>query len=191
MSSGSLAQVARQSGVTAATGGLALTDVTVSGTVPALNADSGSFSSSFTTDTFTVDGVDLADTALGPLSAAKLTAGTALTAADAHANDVLVNSSYATAHKLRTGRTLSIGGTNFKIIGIVERAAGRKSARCLHPAGQGAEHRPGLGQRQAGRQGEHRLRVRRERHGHPGGAAGDRAAAARRHGHRPATWPAR
>lgn len=118
MSAASLAQVTRLGGVSAATGGLALTDVTVSGTVPALNAGSGSFSSSFTTDTFTVDGVDLANTSLGPLSAAKLTAGSALTAADAHADDVLVNSSYATAHKLSVGKKLTIGGTSFTITGI-------------------------------------------------------------------------
>jgi ABC-type lipoprotein release transport system permease subunit len=118
MSAGSLARVARLSGVSAATGGLALTDVTVSGTVPALNAGSGSFSSSFTTDTFTVDGVDLANTSLGPLSAARLTAGSALTTADAHASDVLVNSSYATAHRLSVGHTMKIGGTSFTITGI-------------------------------------------------------------------------
>ena len=118
MKAASLAPVSRLGGVSAATGGLALTDVTVSGTVPALSAGHSSFSSSFTTDTFTVDGVDLANTSLGPLSAARLTAGSALTAADAHANDVLVNSSYATAHKLSVGNQLAIGGTSFTITGI-------------------------------------------------------------------------
>ena len=118
MKAASLAQVSRLGGVSAATGGLALTDVTVTGSVPALSAGRSSFSSSFTTDTFTVDGVDLADTSLGPLSAARLTAGSALTAADAHANDVLVNSSYATAHKLSVGKKLAIGGTSFTITGI-------------------------------------------------------------------------
>jgi len=119
MSSHSVAQVARLGGVSAATGGLVLTDVTVTGTAPSLNAGSGSFSSSFTTSTFAVDGVDLADTSLGPLSAARLTAGSALTAADAHADDVLVNSGYATAHQLGVGGALKIGGTGFTIIGIV------------------------------------------------------------------------
>jgi putative ABC transport system permease protein len=118
MKAASLAPVSRLGGVSAATGGLTLTDVTVSGTVPALSAGRSSFSSSFTTDTFTVDGVDLANTSLGPLSAARLTAGSALTAADAHANDVLVNSSYATAHKLSVGKKLVIGGTSFTITGI-------------------------------------------------------------------------
>jgi putative ABC transport system permease protein len=118
MSSASLAQAARLDGVSSAAGGLSLTDVTVTGTVPSLSAGSGSFSSSFTTNTFTVDGVDLGHAALGPLSAAKLTAGRALTRADAHANDVLVNASYATANKLSVGGKLVIGGTSFTITGV-------------------------------------------------------------------------
>ncbi len=115
----SLAKVAAVHDVTAAVGGLTLADVKVSGTVPPLSAGGGSFSSSFTTSTFTVDGVDLHHTGLGPLSAARLTSGTALTAADGHADDVLVDSGYATANKLSTGGKISIGGTGFKIIGIV------------------------------------------------------------------------
>jgi len=115
----SLARVAALHDVTATAGGLTLTDVTVTGTVPSITAGGGSISSSFTTNTFTVDGVDLADTALGPLSSAKLTSDSALTSADANSDDVVVNSSYATANKLSTGGTLNVGGTNFKIIGIV------------------------------------------------------------------------
>jgi putative ABC transport system permease protein len=117
--SGGLTQVARLHDVSAAAGGLTLNDVTVSGTVPALSAGSGSFSSSFTTNTFTVDGVDLSDTALGPLSSARLVSGSTLTGADANRDDVVVNSSYATANKLRTGQKLDIGGTSFTIAGIV------------------------------------------------------------------------
>ncbi|HEX5297962.1 MAG TPA: FtsX-like permease family protein [Streptosporangiaceae bacterium] len=115
MSSGALARAARLDGVSSVAGGLSLTDVTVSGTVPPLSAGSGSFSSSFTTNTFTVDGVDLSHASLGPLSAAKLTAGRALAPDDAHANDVLVNASYATANKLGVGGKLVIGGTSFTI----------------------------------------------------------------------------
>jgi putative ABC transport system permease protein len=117
--SGPVAKVARLDDVTAAAGGLTLNDVTVAGTVPALSAGGGSISSSFTTNTFTVDGVDLSDTSLGPLSSARLTAGSALTAADADRDDVAVNSGYATANKLSTGQKLDIGGTSFTITGIV------------------------------------------------------------------------
>jgi putative ABC transport system permease protein len=118
MSAGAAAPAARLDGVSSVAGGLALTDVTVSGTVPPLSAGSGSFSSSFTTNTFTVDGVDLSHALLGPLGAAKLTAGRALAPAAAHANDVLVNASYATANKLGVGGKLVIGGTSFTITGI-------------------------------------------------------------------------
>ena len=59
LTSSQLAAVSGQRHVTAVGGALALSDITVTGTVPALTAGSGSFSSSFTTSTFTVDGVDV------------------------------------------------------------------------------------------------------------------------------------
>jgi putative ABC transport system permease protein len=118
LSSGSLATIARQPGVTAADGGLTLSDVTVTGTVPAIKSG-GSFSSNFTTSSFTVDGVDPAKGTLGPLSAGKLTSGTAFTSADATAADALVDSGYAAQNRLSVNGTVDVGGTNFKIIGIV------------------------------------------------------------------------
>ena len=119
LSTGSVATVARQHDVTSAAGGLTLTDVTVTGTVPSISAGGGSYSSSFTTGSFTVEGVDPAHPALGSLSSAKLTSGAALTAADATADDALVDSGYAAQNKLATGSTVAVGGTNFKVIGIV------------------------------------------------------------------------
>jgi len=118
LSSGSVDKIARQHDVTAAAGGLTLNDVTVTGTVPAING-TGSFSSNFTTGSFTVDGVDVADGTLGPLSAATLTSGHALTAADAAADDAVADSGYAAQNKLSVGSTVSVGGTNFTVIGIV------------------------------------------------------------------------
>jgi putative ABC transport system permease protein len=119
LTAGQLAAVSGQQHVTAATGALALTDITVTGTVPALTAGSGSFSSSFTTNTFTVDGVDPAHASPGPLSSATVTAGRDLGPADATADVALADSGYATAGKLKTGSTVDIGGTSFKIVGIV------------------------------------------------------------------------
>ena len=117
----SVSAAAGQHDVTAVAGGLTLNDVTVSGTVPAISASTSgsSISSSFTTNSFTVDGVDTADTVLGPLSSAKITSGTGLTAGDANADDALVDSAYATQYKLSTGDTIHVGGTSFKIVGIV------------------------------------------------------------------------
>jgi putative ABC transport system permease protein len=119
LNAGSVTTAASQHDVTAAAGGLTLNDVTVTGTVPAISAGSGSISSSFTTSQFAVDGVDVGHTSLGPLSSAKVTSGTGLTAGDATADDALVDSAYATQYKLRTGDTIDVGGTKFKIIGIV------------------------------------------------------------------------
>jgi len=114
-----LAAVGRQSHVTGAVGGLSLTDVTVTGTVPALKEGAGSFSSSFTTNTFTVDGAAVGRTGLGPLGAATLTSGRAFTTADATADVALADSGYAVAQKLATGSKVDVGGTTFTIVGIV------------------------------------------------------------------------
>jgi putative ABC transport system permease protein len=114
-----LAAAAGQEHVTAATGALSLTDITVTGTVPPLSAGSGTFSSSFTTSTFTVDGVDVAHSSPGPLSSAAVTAGRGFDQADATGDVALADSGYAAAHKLTTGSAVAIGGTNFKVIGVV------------------------------------------------------------------------
>jgi ABC-type antimicrobial peptide transport system permease subunit len=119
LSANSVATVARQHDVAAAVGGLTLTDVTVTGTVPSISAGNGSLSSSFTTNSFAVDGVDLTNIALGSLSSARLTAGKALTSADANSDDAVIDSNYATQNKLAAGSTISVGGTNLKVIGIV------------------------------------------------------------------------
>jgi putative ABC transport system permease protein len=114
-----VAAVGRQAHVTSAVGGLALTDVTVHGTVPPLQSGSGTVSSSFTTSTFSVDGVDLGNTRLGPLGPAAVTAGRALRSADARSNVALADSGYATASKLRVGSSVTMGGTSFTIVGLV------------------------------------------------------------------------
>src|SRR5207244_8085162 len=66
---------------------------------------------------------------LGPLSTGKLSAGRTFTAADATSDVALVDASYATQNKLRTGSTIAIGNskgttTNFTVIGIVSEPAG-------------------------------------------------------------------
>jgi hypothetical protein len=111
--------VSRQRHITAATRALSLTDITATGTVPALGAGSGTFSSSFTTTTFTVDGVDVTGGSPGPLSSAAVTAGRNFGQADATADVALADSGYATANKLKTGSTVDIGGATFTIVGIV------------------------------------------------------------------------
>jgi putative ABC transport system permease protein len=122
LTSAQLARVAALHDVTAAVGGLSLVDGTVTGTIPAASIGKGqgkSIDSNLTESSFTVDGVDLTHTQAGPLSAAKITSGTRLTAADANADDALVDSGYAAQNRLHVGGTVDVGGTNFKITGMV------------------------------------------------------------------------
>jgi putative ABC transport system permease protein len=119
LTSRQLAAVSSQRHVTGAVGALVLSDITVTGSVPAITAGSGSFSSSFTTSTFTADGVNVTRSSPGPLSSATVTAGRGFGKADTSADVALADSGYATASKLKPGSTVNVGGTSFTIIGIV------------------------------------------------------------------------
>jgi ABC-type lipoprotein release transport system permease subunit len=126
-----VSSVSHLTNVAAAAGGLTLTDRVVTGTVPAVNTSGGggfgggggggggSFRSNFNVNSFTVDGVDIANGELGPLSSGKLASGRTFTSADASSNVAVVDSNYATSNKLTTGSTITIANTSFKVIGIV------------------------------------------------------------------------
>src|SRR6478609_11005108 len=137
ISSSSVATVAGLHDVAAAAGGLTLDNRTISGTVPAVNVNGGgfggggggsgsggsgnggqSFRANFTTSNFSVAGVDIGRGELGPLSSGKLSAGRTFSASDTGANVALVDASYATQNKLKTGSTIAVGSksgqaTNF------------------------------------------------------------------------------
>ena len=148
ISSSSVATVASLHGVVAAAGGLTLDNRTISGTVPAVNVNGGGFGgggggsgnggsgnggqnfrANFTTSNFSVAGVDIGRGELGPLSSGKLSTGRTFAASDANASVALVDASYATQHKLKSGSTIAIGNssgkaTTFKVVGIVSEPAG-------------------------------------------------------------------
>ena len=71
-----------------------------------------SFGGNFNINSFTVDGVDLANGELGPLSSGKITSGRTFTSADNTANVALVDSSYATQQKLKVGSKISVGNSS-------------------------------------------------------------------------------
>lgn len=96
----------------------ASTDGTAPAAPPAGGAD-GAGGSSFNVDSFTVEGLDVAGAAVGPLTAATLADGRTFTAADAGSDVVVLDSDYATSAGLAVGDTLSIGGTEFEIVGLV------------------------------------------------------------------------
>ncbi len=118
LGSSSVGKVSGLRNVHSAVGGLALSDVTVTGTVPSIKSGGGTIASNFTTNSFTVEGVDVSNTSLGALSAAKMTSGAGFTPAEAKANDTVIDSNYARQNKLKVGNTIAVGGTSFKIIGI-------------------------------------------------------------------------
>jgi putative ABC transport system permease protein len=113
LSAASVAKVRALHGVAAAAGGLLLTD----------NQATISQNPSPPTS-FTVDGTDISQPRLGPLSNTARTLGRTFTAADADKDVAVVDSGYATANNLKVGKTMKIGGVTFTIIGLVTQPQG-------------------------------------------------------------------
>ena len=158
INSSNVTSIAKMDNVAAAAGGLTLSDRTISGTVPALNFNGGgggfprsgssssgsgnpsSFGANFNINSFTVNGVDISNGELGPLSTGKVSSGRTFTTADNAADVALVDSSYATQNKLKVGSTIAVGNsknaaTNFKVVGIVSEPAGDNPADVYIPLG--------------------------------------------------------
>jgi putative ABC transport system permease protein len=108
ISAASVAKIKALRDVSAAAGGLLLTDnqTTISQTPSPPTS-------------FTVDGTDLANLKLGPLSEAVLTEGRTFKTSDADKNVALVDKNYATANGLKVGVAIKVGGVTLTIIGLV------------------------------------------------------------------------
>jgi len=107
-----IAAIARLRGVSAAAGGLVLTDnriVLPSGPSAPLQPPTS----------VTVDGTDTGHPKLGPLSDGKLTAGRTFAAVEGNSAVAVVDSDYAAAHDLKVGSAVTVAKTTFTIIGIV------------------------------------------------------------------------
>ena len=147
LSASDLATVTGTSGVKAATGVLTLEDTTFSGQVkqqsgsssnssgsssgtgtgtstqqgpPSGGTEGGGFGGgSFNVDSFTVTGIPVTGDAVGPLTSTSLTKGRTFAAKDAGKDVVVLDASYAKSESKAVGDTLSIGGKDFTVIGIV------------------------------------------------------------------------
>jgi len=121
-------------GVAAATGVLELNNMTFSGEMPDITQGSGpSFQqgpptsggsdgaggSAFDVDSFSVNGIDVDSTSVGPLTAVTLDDGRSLDADDTGAYVAVLDSAYATTNELAVGDSITIGGQAFEIVGIV------------------------------------------------------------------------
>jgi ABC-type antimicrobial peptide transport system permease subunit len=119
-------------GVAVAGGALDLTDLSISGKIPSQSGGGGfggggggfGGASNFKVSSFTVNGADLSAGEVGPLSSAKIVSGRTFTAADATANDAVVDAGYARQNKLSAGSTITVGSAKFKVIGIVSQPQG-------------------------------------------------------------------
>jgi putative ABC transport system permease protein len=117
--SAEVAGVARLHDVTAAASGLTLTDTSI--TFPK-NFGAAAGSAPPSPSTFSVDGVDIGHSTLGPLSSGTITSGHSFTAADANADVAVVDSGYAASSNLKVGSVITIDKVKFTVIGIVRQS---------------------------------------------------------------------
>jgi putative ABC transport system permease protein len=120
LSASTVGDIGKLRHVTAAAGGLSLTDRQL--TIPANLGSPGATLPQPVS--FTVDGTDIGNAKLGPLSDATVGSGRNFTAADENKNVALVDSGYATANGLKAGGTITIAKTKFTIVGIVDQPQG-------------------------------------------------------------------
>ena len=134
LGSSAVTSISQLKHVSAAAGGLTLTDTKISGKIPQFSSGGGvpsgggapssgggggNFRGNIKTSSFTVSGVDLATAKVGPLSSGKLKSGATFSTSDAHSDVAVVDANYATQKKLAVGSTVTVAKTKFKVIGIV------------------------------------------------------------------------
>jgi putative ABC transport system permease protein len=95
--------------------GGALSGGSGSGSVPQPSASQAPINIS----SFSIAGVDVSQTGLGPLSTATASSGRTLTSSDAKAKVIVVDKSYARQKKIAVGDTMKINGTTLEVVGIV------------------------------------------------------------------------
>jgi ABC-type lipoprotein release transport system permease subunit len=138
LTSSSVTTVGGLKNVSAAAGSLVLSDLKLSGTIPSGGSGqpgggTGSARSSLKSSSFSVTGVDLSGTSVGPLSSATISSGRDFTSADSTSNLAVVSSDYAQAQSLTTGSKVTIAGKKFTVVGVVKAAQGSTSADVYIP----------------------------------------------------------
>ena len=112
LSAATATKIAQLHHVSAAAGGLLLTDNRI--VLPKTSSAQLQPPTSIS-----VDGTDISHPRLGPLSNASLTKGRMFTNQDKNKNVAVVDANYATAHKLKVGSAVMIAGKKFTVVGIV------------------------------------------------------------------------
>jgi ABC-type antimicrobial peptide transport system permease subunit len=158
LASSTVGRVGTQSGVADAVGGLSLQVVKVSGAFTrgrfeqgaggggqgrgrggALPSPQGRVEgggADFDVNNYSVYGTDVTKPALGPLTSSKITSGRTFTTAETNAKVAVADSAYAKEKKLKTGSTVTIKGSTFKVIGIATADSGDAAANLYVPLKQ-------------------------------------------------------
>ncbi|MFF0831922.1 MULTISPECIES: ABC transporter permease [unclassified Streptomyces] len=156
LASSTVTEVAGQRGVSSAVGGLSLNVVKVDGRFTRgrfqQNGDTGGQpgrsggaegggpqgevrggGADFDINQYTVFGTDVTRTALGPLTSSKITSGRAFRTTETDAKVAVADSAYARTKKYKVGSTVTVKGTEFKVIGIATADSGDAAADLYVP----------------------------------------------------------
>ena len=127
-----VASVAEADGVAAAAGGLQLSAMHIAGDLPTFG-DPGTAQGPDATapidpgqidvSSFSVAGLDVTITQVGPLAADQVSAGRALTASDAEADVAVLDKAYAKQQGLAPGDSIEIAGAKFEVVGLATTTA--------------------------------------------------------------------
>ncbi|MFI6646271.1 ABC transporter permease [Streptomyces sp. NPDC050529] len=91
---------------------------------------------SFDVNSYTVYGTDVTKQDLGPLTSSKITAGRTFKATETNAKVAVVDAAYAKEKKLSAGKTVTIHGTEFTIVGVSTADSGDAAANLYIPLQQ-------------------------------------------------------
>ncbi|MGW6207917.1 ABC transporter permease [Streptomyces sp. NPDC055089] len=155
-------QVGKQTGVADAVGGLSLTVMKVDGqfkrgefkqdesattggggrggpggggsTQPQGEVQGGG--ASFDVNSYTVYGTDVTKQDLGPLTSSKITTGRTFKTTETNAKVAVIDAAYAKEKELSTGKTVTIHGTTFSIVGVSTAESGDAAANLYIPLQQ-------------------------------------------------------
>jgi ABC-type lipoprotein release transport system permease subunit len=148
-----VAEVAKADGVAAAVGGLSLNVVKVDGEFTPGQFQQGQGGggrpgggtsgeevqgggADFSIDSFSVYGTDVTRPGLGPLTSSEITDGRGFEESETSAKVAVVDSAYAKEQELKTGDTVTVGDTEFEIVGLSTAASGDAAADVYLPLAQ-------------------------------------------------------
>ncbi|MEV0745319.1 FtsX-like permease family protein [Streptomyces sp. NBC_00184] len=91
---------------------------------------------SFDVNSYTVYGTDVTKQDLGPLTSSKITTGRTFKTTETNAKVAVVDAAYAKEKELSTGKTVTIHGTKFSIVGVSTAESGDAAANLYIPLQQ-------------------------------------------------------